>query len=412
MAKPFSPEQTILVVGAGHAGVAMADQLRKNGFKGTLTLVDRESTPPAERPPLSKGFHRPRADGDAGELLRQPGWYGDSKIDLRAGVEVTEIDTGARVARCADGTGIGWDGLVLAPGAVPRPLPVPGGDHDLVHLLRVPADSERISARLGTAGRLAVVGGGYIGLEVAASVRRAGLEVTVIETAPRLLARVASPEVSAYFNDLHRGEGVTVMTGAGVTAIEPDGPGVKLVAGDGAIAADLVVVGIGVVPDLTLAEAAGLATGDGILVDARYRTSLDNVYAIGDAALPDGGRTGGAARIESVHHAQMSAAIAAAAMMGKPPGAHEVPWFWSDQFDVKLQSAGIVPDGAETAVRRGRREGALSFWSFKDGTLRAVEAVNDPQAYMAGRTVIERGMPLDSGQAADGGFDLKALLRK
>ena len=412
MAKPLSQDQTVLIIGASHAGVSMAEQLRKNGFGGTVVLVDRETTQPMERPPLSKAWLTEGGEaGDTRFLLRQPAWFGEHDVDFRPGVEVAAIDAERRIIRLADGAELEWDGLVLATGAVPRRLPVPGGDDASVFVLRIPADAVRLSSALDKADHLAVVGGGYIGLEAAASARKRGLEVTVLEMAPRLLARVASPEASAFFEDLHRGQGVRVVTGASLEAIERDGAALRLLAGAEKIAADAVLAGIGVVPDTALAEGAGLAVGNGFAVDARYRTQVDGIYAIGDAALPDGGYTSGKARIESVHHAQMSAEIAAAAMMGIEGKAHEVPWFWSDQYDVKLQSAGIVPQGAETIFRPGRREGARSFWSFADGMLRAVEAVNDAQAYMVGRTVMEKGVPLAPEQVADGGFDLKALIR-
>ena len=412
MAKPLSADQTVLIVGASHAGVSMAEQLRKNRFGGAITLVDREATQPMERPPLSKAWLAGEsAAGGTRFLLRQPAWYKEYDIDFRPGVEIASLDIDRQAVRCADGSVLEWDALVLATGAVPRRLPVHGGDGASVHLLRVPADAERLSAALGEAGRLAVVGGGYIGLEVAASARRRGLEVAVLEMAPRLLARVASPEASAFFERLHRRHGVDIVTGARLEAIEQDDAGLRLLAGGQTVPADVAVAGIGVVPDLALAEGTELAVGDGFMVDARYRTKIDGVYAVGDAALADGGYAGGAMRIESVHHAQMSAEIAAAAMMGKPPRDHEVPWFWSDQYDVKLQSAGIVPREAEVVVRSGRREGSRSFWSFAGGALAAVEAVNDAQSYMVGRTVLERGIPLAPGQIADDGTDLKALIR-
>ena len=412
MAKPFSADDRILIVGASHAGVSMADQLRRNGFEGAVTLADREQTPPMERPPLSKAWLS-GGEGGGGVPLRQPAWYGENGIDLRLGVEIVGIDISRRVAECGDGTKLEWDGLVIATGAVPKPLPIPGGDGPSVHYLRVPADASRLSAAFGKASSLVVVGGGYIGLEVAASARKRGLEVTVIEAAPRLLARVASPEASAFFESLHKGEGVRVLSGENVTAIEPDGSGARLVTeGGGEIAADVVVAGIGVAPDTALAKAAGLKVGDGIAVDGQYRTEVEGVFAIGDSALPEGGFTGGSMRIESVHHAQMSAEIAAAAMMSRDKREHEVPWFWSDQFDASLQSAGIVPAGAKTVTRPGRREGGVSFWSFADGALAAVEAVNDAQAYMLGRRIMEGGIALGPDEAADGGFDLKALLSR
>ena len=413
MAKSLSSTHSVLIIGASHAGISMAEQLRKNGFEGRITMLDREAGMPMERPPLSKAWlvEKPDAD-DPRFLMRQASWFEEFRIDFKPGAEVVSIDAPAQTARLADGAELGWDRLVLATGAIPRPLPIPGGDDPSVFVLRVPGDAARLSQALDDARRLAVVGGGYIGLEGAASARKRGLEVTVLEMAPRLLARVASAGASAFFHGLHQDHGTTIMTGASVTGISRYGDELHLVTDEGTVMADAVVAGIGVVPDLALADSIGVETGNGYKVNAQYETGHGGVFAIGDVALPDEGYMGGTMRIESVHHAQMSAEIAAAAMMGNPAKGHEVPWFWSDQYDRKLQSAGIVPAGAETVSRLGRREGATSFWSFLGDQLKAVEAINDPQAYTIGRMVIEAGLDLSPDQASDSGFDLKSLMRR
>jgi len=249
---------------------------------------------------------------------------------------------------------------------------------------------------------------------VAATARKRGLDVTVIEMAPRLLARVASPEASQYFHDLHDAHGTKIMTNAAVESMAMTADGVaisiKTPSGEDQITVDLALAGIGVLPDLALAEDLGLDTGNGFIVDGDFRTAKENMWAIGDVALSTEGYTHGAMRIESVHHAQMSAEIAAAVMMGATPKTHEVPWFWSEQYDKKLQSAGLVPQGAETIARLGKREGAMSFWSFDQGVLTAVESIGDPQAYMIGKTVITEGTPLTAEQIADPEFVLKSLI--
>ena len=414
MPQPLDNNETVLIIGASHAGIACAEQLRKCGFEGGITILDREPDMPMERPPLSKAWL-----GDATKesppdqqrfLLRQEGWFREYKIDFRPDAGVVNIDPKAKTATLADNKTLSWQRLVLATGAVPRLLAIEGGDEKSVFYLRVPRDAARLSGAFAGARHVAIIGGGYIGLEVAASARKRGLEVTVLEMAPRLLARVASPEASAFFDNLHRTNGVQVITGTRLERIDRNKAGLTLITDTAPVNTDIVVVGIGVVPDIALAEDLGITTGNGILVNNNYETTLEDIFAIGDVALPEDGYAQGVLRIESVHHAQMSATIAAAAMTGHTPLPHEVPWFWSNQYDCKLQSAGLVPEAAQTLTRKGRRDGSVSFWSFADDTLKAVEAINDPQAYMIGLKTLSGATQITPAQVANPDFDLKSLL--
>ena len=419
MPQPLDNNETVLIIGASHAGIACAEQLRKCGFEGGITILDREPDMPMERPPLSKAWL-----GDATKesppdqqrfLLRQEGWFREYKIDFRPDATVINIDPKAKTATLADNKTLSWQRLVLATGAVPRRLAIEVGDEKSVFYLRVPRDAARLSGAFTGGRHVAIIGGGYIGLEVAASARKRGLDVTVLEMAPRLLARVASPEASAFFDNLHRTNGVRIMTGTRLERIDRNKTGLTLITDTapveaGPVNTDMVVVGIGVVPDMALAEDLGIATGNGILVNNNYETTLEDIFAIGDVSLPEDGYAQGALRIESVHHAQMSATIAAAAMTGQNALPHEVPWFWSNQYDCKLQSAGLVPEAAETLTRKGRRDGSVSFWSFANDTLKAVEAINDPQAYMIGLKTLSGATQITPAQVASPDFDLKSLL--
>ena len=418
MAKPLTAEQKVLIIGASHGGISMAEQLRKQGFDGAITLIDREASMPMERPPLSKAWLLAAADEEksGGFLMRQPEWFQENKVEFKKGCDAVSADPVAKTVTLANGDVLAWDHLVLATGAVPRALPLSDEveQSGRVHVLRVPDDAEKLSQAMTNAQRMAIIGGGYIGLEVAASARKRGLDVTVIEMAPRILARVASPEASQYFHDLHQAHGTNIMTNAAVDGITSTEDGLEISittpSGQEMIKVDLALAGIGVIPDLALADDLGIDQGNGFIVDGDYRTGQDNIWAIGDVALATEGYTQGAMRIESVHHAQMSAEIAAAVMMGARPKTHEVPWFWSEQYDKKLQSAGLVPQGAETIARQGKRDGAMSFWSFDQGVLTAVESIADPQAYMIGKTVITEGTPLTPDQIADPEFVLKSLI--
>ncbi len=412
--KNLQPDHHVLIVGASHAGISMAEQLRKAGFAGAIDMIDREANLPMERPPLSKAWLAEEGAGGEGSfLMRQAEWFTENNVTLYRGADAVSADKNAGIITLADGTTMSWDHLVLATGAIPRALPFEGSqDTNRMHVLRVPADAERLSAAMTTAQSLVIIGGGYIGLEVAASAKKRGLDVTVVEMAPRLLARVASPEASAYFHQLHKDHGTLIRTATGVDGITVTPDGVIISLGQETISSDIVLAGIGVVPDMALVDALGLEIGNGILVDHHYATSVDGIWAIGDVALPSGGYTDGTLRVESVHHAQMSAEIAAAAMMGGIPKDHEVPWFWSEQYDKKLQSAGLYAADAEVVTRVGRREGAISFWAFDGEQLISVEAIGDPQAFMIGKTVLADGKLLTKEELADPEFILKDVLKR
>ena len=409
--------ESIIIIGASHGGIACAERLRKLGFDGKITLIEKLAGLPLERPPLSKQFLLAGGEADdSGFLLRSADWFDENNLDLMAGVGVASIDVGAKTLLLDTGKNLAWDKLVLATGARPRVLELGAlsvaGDAEGVVMLRHGDDARALRARLREARRVVIIGGGYIGLEVAASARKLGKDVAVIEAAARLLARVASVEASAFFAELHQSQGVDVRCGQQIAGVDSG----RIVFADGsALDADLVVVGIGVIPNTELAEAAGLAVGNGILTDRHYRTSHADVFAIGDVALAADGYTRGGLRLESVHHAQMSADIAAACLMGETPPVHEVPWFWSEQYDIRLQSAGLVPPHAQnsqTITRQGRREGQISFWSFtQDGALAAVEALGDAQAYMVGRQLLERGAVVAPEVIGDSAIDLKTLIK-
>lgn len=412
----YQPEN-IVVIGASHAGVAFADAMRSNGYGGALTMIDAVPGLPVERPPLSKAFLASDAANDAKFLLRKADWYDAQNIQLITGSVVTGVDADAQMISLKDGASLSYDRLVLATGATPRMLPNAVG-LDNVFVVRSPDDARALRAALSSAQKAVVIGGGYIGLEAAASLRKGGMDVDVIEAADRLLARVASTDISAFFADLHAANGVRLHIGVGVAEIlSAEGAFSGVTMADGTqIEADLLIVGIGVAPDIALAQMAGVECSDAILVDAQMTTSVETIYAIGDGALAADIApmvAGRPLRVESVHNAQDSAARAAAAINGHAPPAWQAPWFWSEQYDVRLQSAGIVPPaGADThqVVRPGKREGGLSVWSFAGDQLEAIESVRDPAGYMVGKKCLDMGRHPTPAQVADMDFDLKSFI--
>jgi 3-phenylpropionate/trans-cinnamate dioxygenase ferredoxin reductase component len=380
----------VVIVGAGHAGGSAAALLRQFGWKGSITLIGAEPVPPYQRPPLSKAWLK----GDcslASVLLRSATFYAKNDIALHLSSQATEIDRASRMLTLGTGGRVPYDHLVLAAGARPRALPVPGSDLAGVFELRTVADADRLKAVLRPGLRLAVIGAGYIGLEAAASARALAADVTVIEREARALARVASPLLSEFIQRRHEAGGVRIMLDAAVQAFEGSDDhvaGVRL--SDGRrIPCDAVLIGIGAAPNDMLAREGGLTCAEGIVVDSAARTSDSAIQAIGDCThrpLPLYSRTG---RLESVPNALEQAKQAAAALCGRPPPTPEVPWFWSDQYDVRLQIAGLLFDVAERVVRGDPASGAFAIFHLAaDGAVQAVEAVNAPTEFLAGRAMI------------------------
>lgn len=396
----------VLIIGAGHAGGTAAALLRQYGHEGPIVLAGEEPAPPYQRPPLSKAWLKGEADLEA-LLLRPEVFYAEHGIELRQGVTATAIDAAEKTVTFADGTVEPYDALILATGSTARKLSIPGADRPDLLELRTLADAEKLKAALGPGKRLAVVGGGYVGLEAAASARALGAGAVVIERMDRVLARVASKTLSDFFTDYHRAHGVEVLTSAEVTAFE-DG-GVRL--GDGRlIEADAVLVGVGAAACDQLAASAGLTRGNGVVVDEAARTSDPAIWAIGDVAFrPIPVHGGRMQRLESVPNALEQAKQAAAAIAGRPTPAPEVPWFWSDQYDVKLQIAGL-PEGAERQVLRGDpAAAAFAVFHLAGDRIVCVEAVNAPAEFMAGRQMIGRGTAVDAERLADPAVSMKAV---
>jgi 3-phenylpropionate/trans-cinnamate dioxygenase ferredoxin reductase component len=401
--------ERIVVVGGGQAGAALVARLRALGHDGPLTLVCDEPVPPYQRPPLSKKYLL----GEMGVerlYLRPETFYAEQGIELRTGAPAKAIDRAARTVRLRD-EDLPYDKLALATGALPRPLPAEiGGELPGVYLMRTLADADRMEPEFREGRRVLIVGGGYIGLEAAAVAASRGLRVTLVEAAPRILGRVASAETADFFRGLHRAHGVDIREGAGlVRLIERGGrvAGAELADGE-EIALDSVVVGIGIAPDTWLAEAAGLAIDNGIATDALCRTSDPAIWAAGDcASFP---WRGGRVRLESVQNAIDGAEHAAATMLGSTEPYLPSPWFWSDQYDCKLQIAGLNAGYARTVARPGSRPGGRSVWYFGERGLLAVDAMNDPRAYMQGKRWLETGVSPDPARIADPAVDLRAAV--
>ncbi|MDX8533573.1 FAD-dependent oxidoreductase [Mesorhizobium sp. VK25A] len=399
----------VVIVGAGQAGFSVAAKLRDLGHSGRITLVGAEPHPPYQRPPLSKGYLL----GDITEErlhLRPLTFYDQKTIELRLGTEVEAIDRDRREARLNDGSVLSYSRLVLATGSRPRLLPPDqGGDLDGVYYLRSIADIQRLAREFVAGRRVVIVGGGYIGLEAAAVSAKLGLGVTLIESAPRILQRVASAHTASFFRELHRSHGVDILEGVGLTRLAGrEGRVTGAVLSDGrSLPADFVIVGIGIHPNVELAEMAGLDTENGIAVDAQCRTTDPFILAAGDcASFPWKGRR---LRLESVGNAVEQGEAVAKTIMGQPQKYHAEPWFWSDQFDCKLQIAGLGGDH-DCAITRQVSDTSLSIWYYRGDDLLAVDAINQPAAYMVGKRLIAQGKSPDRMKVGDAGFELKSLL--
>lgn len=379
-----------LIIGTGEAGAQTAAWLRQAGYEDPITLVGEEKSLPYQRPPLSKYWLQ--GDMDRSELfLRPEGFWGEASIEVITDRRVSMVDPRARIAILRSGRVLHWDKLVFATGARVRKLRIPGTGKCGVFYLRTLRDAERLRQVLLPGLRVAVIGGGYIGLEIAATARNLGLEVTVLEAEERLLARVAGENLASFFADYHAKKGVQIRTNAKVAGLEGahSVSGVKLDDGE-VVPADIVVIGVGVVPNQELAERAGIACspGNGIIADAHCETDHPGVYAIGDVSLHPSERYTRQVRLESVQNAVEQGKAAAMHIVGKPEPHHVAPFFWSDQFDLRLQIAGLS-DGHDRAVLRGSEADAkFAVFYFKGRELLAVDAVNAPAEYMATRKMI------------------------
>ncbi|MBB5660574.1 NAD(P)/FAD-dependent oxidoreductase [Brevundimonas halotolerans] len=404
----------IVIVGAGHAGGSAAALLRQYGFDGEVVLIGEEPVAPYQRPPLSKALLK--GEGEEEDLLLRPAdFYVEQNIQMRLGQTVTAIDRAGKQVVLSDGETVAYDTLILATGSTARKLDVPGADLTGVLELRTLVDARRLRAAIKPGVRLAVVGGGYVGLEVAASARALGAEVVVIEREARLLARVASEVLADFMHDAHSRQGVTLLTGRTVVAFQPgeDGSVAGVTLDDGqSLPADLAIVGVGGVACEGLGAAAGLTCDGGVVVDETARTSDPHIYALGDMTRrPVPVHDGRIVRLESVPNALEQAKQAAAAITGRKPPPPEVPWFWSDQYDLKLQMAGLS-DGADRKVVRGDPTGpGFAVFHLAGDRLLCVEAVNAPAEFMGGRLVIAKATPVDAEKLADPSVSMKAVAK-
>ena len=382
----------ILIVGSGHAGAQAAIILRQLGFAGSIGLVGEEPLLPYERPPLSKDYLLGEKSFER-MLLRPERFWVEHDIALLPGRRVIAVRPEEKRVSLADGGSLDYGRLIWAAGGTPRMLACPGGDGPGVRTIRTRHDVDAILERLDRTERVAIVGGGYIGLEAASALARLGKAVTVIEALDRVLARVAGPEISAYFEEKHRAEGVDVRTGIQIESIEEEESGHCLVlAGGDRVAADMVIVGIGIVPATSPLILAGAAGADGVDVDEYCRTSLADVYAIGDCAAHCNRFAGGRRiRVESVQNAHDLARTAAQHVVGDPKPYDAVPWFWSNQFDVKLQTVGLSIGYDRTEVRGDPASGSFSVVYEREGRVIALDCVNSVKAYVQGRALVMAG---------------------
>ena len=398
----------VLIIGGSHAGVSVADHLRKAGVDGPVTLVSEEPVLPYQRPPLSKAYMSGEMTLDR-LLLRPQEWYDDQRIGLITGTRAIGIDRSNRTVTLADGRRFNYTKLVLATGARARRLPSDiGGDLANVHVMRDLSDADRLMALMTPGKRLAVIGGGYIGLEAAAEAAKKGLSVTVIEAAPRILQRVACRETSDAFRALHQSHGVTIRENTQIERLVGDASGqavaVRLAGGE-ELPCDLVITGIGVTPNAELAEAAGLHVAVGIEVDRFGQTSDPDILACGDCTIFPFQNT--PTRLESVQNAHDQAAVVAASIAGHRNAYVAHPWFWSDQYDMKLQIAGFNRGYDRIVVRPGKREGAMAHFYFAGDRFLAVDCLNDAATYMMARKILAESRPLTPAMIADEGFDLR-----
>ncbi len=401
--------ESVLIIGAGQAASQLIASLRQDGFAGEIALIGDEPYIPYQRPPLSKAFL-------AGELARErlfikpDEFYTEAKITLHLNTRATAIDRARKTVTLASGKELPYATLAITTGSRVRKLPLPGADLPGCFYLRGIADVELLQDKLKPGNRVAIIGAGYIGLEVAAVAAKHKLKVTVLETLPRVMARAACPEISTFYEDVHRRAGVDIRCNTKIDAIEKNGDGLRIKTSGGPVDVDFVLIGIGIVPNVELAAEAGLKVDSGIVVDHHARTEDPAIYAIGDCAnLPCTYAPSGRVRLESVQNAIDQAKHAAAAILGKPKPYNEVPWFWSDQYDLKLQIAGLGSLDDQIVIRGDPASRSFAAFRLRDGVVAAVEAVNAAPEYMMGRRLIAARARVAPERLADKTIPMKDM---
>lgn len=401
--------KTVLIIGGGQAAAQTAASLRTEGFSGNIVLVGLESVLPYQRPPLSKAYL-------AGTLARErlflkpSSFYEQHRVETHLGVSVTSIFIEARKAELSDGRVLAFDYLVFATGGRPRRLNCPGGDHPGLYYFRNMADVEAIQPRMEAGARLVLIGGGYIGLEIAAVASKLGLKVTVLEAMPSLLARVTCTDVATFYQREHDQHGVDIRCGVTVSGIGGSDESPRVMTdGGNEFEADVVIAGIGLLPNVELAEQAGLTCNNGIIVDDHGRTSIDNIFAAGDCTQHPSSVYDAMVRLESVPNAIEQGKTVAATICGKSKPYRQVPWFWSDQYDIKLQTAGLNR-GYDQVVMRGKPE-TRSFAAFylREGRLLAVDAINRPVEFSLSKAWIADRLHIAAERLADESIPPKSL---
>lgn len=399
-----------IVVGAGQGAGQLVASLRQEKYEGEIVMIGEEPFLPYQRPPLSKAYLAGELPSER-VLVRPEKFYQDKAIETRTDTRVDAIDRDRRTVSLAGGETMSWDNLVIATGSHVRRLPIPGIELDGVHYLRTMGDVDAIRSGIGEGKRLVIIGGGYIGLEVAAVARKLGMAVTVLEMEDRILARVTTPSMSAFYTRVHSAHGVDIRTGAAAAEILGEGAVAGVRCMDGTVLeADMVIVGVGIIPTTALAEAAGLACENGIVVDAHCRTSDPAIFAIGDCTNHPSKLLGRRLRLESVPNAMDQARTVAKNIMGGDAEYDAVPWFWSDQYDLKLQMVGFSAGADQEVVRGDPDTGSFARFYLTEGVLTAVDAVNRPKEFMASKLLVAAKKAVDAGQLADEAVDIKSLV--
>ena len=393
--------QQVVIIGASHAGAEAAIALRTQGWEGKILLVGDEPTLPYQRPPLSKGYFH-QAVSDQQLLIKKPTLYEKAKVEVMLGESMTAIDKANRTITLASGSSLSFDYLIIATGARARKLSIPGSDLGCINYLRTLSDADKIISQVSAQSHLLVVGAGYIGLEIAASARKLGANVTVLESFPRVLSRVTNEQMSEFYQNLHAQNGVDIKLNSGVTEFRRSGERYVAVLPDGEeLTFDSAVIGIGVQPNIELAELAGLVCENGIVVDNKTNTSAPDIFAIGDVSNHPNPFYQRQIRLESVPNAMEQAKVAAATICGKEKTHDAFPWFWSDQFDVKLQTAGLSQGYDSTVIRGDMAAKKFALFYLKKRKVIAVDAINSPKDFMKAKMLIPTGINIPESKLAD-----------